>query len=92
MGRQWGIHTSSSTGTKSEVPGDVSTPELIGHSESLTAVRQIAKAVAPRECSVMILGETGTGKEVFARHIHAASLRRSPVHRSGFRCPRRQLV
>ena len=49
--------------------------ELVGSSEALHAVeRQIAK-VAPMDSTVLILGETGVGKELIARAIHKRSNR-----------------
>jgi transcriptional regulator with PAS, ATPase and Fis domain len=41
----------------------------------MEAVRAIAAEVASRHSTVMILGETGSGKEMIARYIHAASYR-----------------
>lgn len=49
--------------------------EIVGSSEALRKVlRQVAK-VAPAESTVLILGETGTGKELIARAIHKRSNR-----------------
>jgi formate hydrogenlyase transcriptional activator len=45
-------------------------PDLIGSSEKFQAVLEDVRVVAPAECSVLIQGETGTGKEVIARAIH----------------------
>jgi two-component system, NtrC family, response regulator AtoC len=50
--------------------------ELIGVSPQLRAVADLVRQVAPSDASVLITGETGTGKEVLARCIH----RRSPRH------------
>src|ERR1700758_3766939 len=50
--------------------------ELIGSSDSFTAVLEQVTTVAPTNCTVLIRGETGTGKEVIARAIHDASPRR----------------
>ncbi len=46
---------------------------LVGGSSSFTAVKEIAESIATRRSTVMILGETGSGKEMLARHIHAQS-------------------
>ena len=51
-------------------------PKLIGVSyEIATTIEQIEQ-VAPHPSTVLVLGETGTGKEVVAREIHDLSLRR----------------
>jgi len=50
---------------------------IIGHSKTITAAIELARKVAPADASVLLLGETGTGKEVFAQAIHQASMRSS---------------
>src|SRR5687767_15727608 len=47
--------------------------ELTGQSEEMRSVYQIIDAVASSSASVMILGETGTGKELVARALHTKS-------------------
>jgi DNA-binding NtrC family response regulator len=54
------------------VPGT----ELIGKSPAMRKVTELIEMVAPTEATVLITGETGTGKEVVARAIHAAGPRR----------------
>jgi formate hydrogenlyase transcriptional activator len=49
---------------------------IIGRSKALEAVLQYADTVAPTDSTVLILGETGTGKELIARAVHDRSLRR----------------
>jgi len=49
--------------------------ELIGNSKNMGRIIKIAKKVAPTTSNVLITGETGTGKEVFARYIHMMSKR-----------------
>ena len=57
----------------------VSFDDIVGNSESITKVKDIAKRVAKSNSTVLIRGESGTGKELFARAIHSTSLRsRSP--------------
>lgn len=53
--------------------------ELIGNSPSFNSVLEIISAIASRHCPVIITGETGVGKEMVARQIHAASNRASNV-------------
>ena len=50
--------------------------EIIGQSSALSAVLDNTRLVAPTDTSVLITGETGTGKELIARAIHSASTRR----------------
>ena len=50
---------------------------LVGQSEPVQNIRRMIQQVAPTDSTVLILGETGTGKEVVARHIHYHSLRRA---------------
>jgi formate hydrogenlyase transcriptional activator len=49
---------------------------LIGSSAKFEAVLDAINVVAPVDCTVLIQGETGTGKEAIARAIHEASPRR----------------
>ena len=46
---------------------------LVGSSPALERVAEIVRLAAPRRSTVLITGETGTGKEVAARAVHAAS-------------------
>jgi DNA-binding NtrC family response regulator len=55
--------------------------ELVGRSPALERVREQIRQVAPTDATVLILGETGTGKELIARAVHRESSR-----------PRRPLV
>jgi DNA-binding NtrC family response regulator len=51
--------------------------EIVGTSAGLKAVLKEVEIVAPTESTVLILGETGTGKELIARAIHTISSRSS---------------
>ena len=50
--------------------------DIIGHSAALADVLKQVEIVAPTDSTVLIQGETGTGKELIARAIHGASGRR----------------
>lgn len=50
--------------------------DLIGSSEALQNSIQLAKRMAEREINILIQGETGSGKEIFAQSIHQYSSRR----------------
>ncbi|MCX5797087.1 MAG: sigma-54 dependent transcriptional regulator [Elusimicrobia bacterium] len=48
---------------------------IVGKSEAMAAVHRLVRKAAPSSATVLILGETGTGKELVAAAIHAASPR-----------------
>lgn len=50
--------------------------KLIGETPSILEVKNNIRKVAPLDCTVLILGETGTGKELVARAIHMLSQRK----------------
>ena len=50
--------------------------EIVGRSQALNVILENVRRVAPTDASVLLLGETGTGKELFARAIHSNSHRR----------------
>ena len=50
-------------------------PELVGRSEPIRSVARLIRLIAPRRATVLVTGRTGTGKELVARAIHAASTR-----------------
>ena len=52
---------------------------IVGESPALVGVLSHAKKVAATDSTVLILGETGTGKELVAREIHQLSVRRDRV-------------
>ena len=49
--------------------------EVVGSSQALQTVLARAAKAAPTDCTVLIMGETGTGKELIARAIHKRSQR-----------------
>lgn len=50
-------------------------PQLIGETPAMQKVRLLIEKVAPTDSTVLILGETGTGKELVARAVHQNSRR-----------------
>jgi formate hydrogenlyase transcriptional activator len=50
--------------------------QIIGNSSALKHVLQLVETVAPSDSTVLLLGETGTGKELIARAIHDRSRRK----------------
>jgi formate hydrogenlyase transcriptional activator len=51
--------------------------EIVGHSVALRKIAQTVETVAATDATVLITGETGTGKEVIARAVHNLSPRRA---------------
>lgn len=49
--------------------------ELVGNSRTMGQLKKLIEKVAPTTSTVLILGETGTGKELVARAVHQHSLR-----------------
>ena len=62
-------------GLGSALPGSLMLPEMVGASEGMRELARLIRMVAPRSTTVLIEGETGTGKEVVARAVHRLSLR-----------------
>jgi len=59
-----------------EIRGDSGFERIIGKSAALKHVQQLVETVAPSDSTVLLLGETGTGKELIARAIHERSRRK----------------
>lgn len=51
--------------------------QILGNSKPLQSAKDLSQKVAPTDTTVLLTGETGTGKEVFAQAIHYESLRKS---------------
>jgi formate hydrogenlyase transcriptional activator len=60
-----------------EIRSEMNFAQIIGNSLSLRKVLKRVETVAPTDSTVLIYGETGTGKELIARAIHDLSPRRS---------------
>jgi PAS domain S-box-containing protein len=58
-----------------EIDTELGFGEIIGQSKALQAVMENVKKVASSDATVLLLGETGTGKELVAREIHRQSRR-----------------
>ena len=63
--------------TNQEQPGNLSREFVVGESEQIKQVIKLARRVAPTDLTVVIEGETGTGKEYIARFIHENSNRKN---------------
>jgi PAS domain S-box-containing protein len=59
-----------------EIKADHNFEEIVGQSPAIVRVLENVRRVAPTDASVLICGETGTGKELIARAIHFNSRRR----------------
>ena len=60
---------------KRQLERAVGQPTLVGDSPCMASVKRLIERVAPTKSTVLILGETGTGKELVARGVHDRSLR-----------------
>ena len=58
-----------------EIDEEMEFGEIVGRSKASQAVMKHVRTVAPTDATVLLLGETGTGKEMVARAIHQASKR-----------------
>ena len=61
---------------ESEIRSELYFEEIVGNSEPLRRVLEEIETVAPAESTVLIYGETGTGKELIARALHNLSSRK----------------
>jgi DNA-binding NtrC family response regulator len=65
----------------------LSSPEFVGESKDIAYVRHMISEVAPSDMTVLIRGESGTGKDVVARLIHKWSGRADTGHFVKINCP-----
>ena len=59
-----------------EIRSEMNFENIVGNSSVLKHVLELVETVAPSDSTVLLLGETGTGKELFARAIHDRSQRK----------------
>jgi len=59
-----------------EIRGEMNFENIVGSSPTLKHVLELVETVAPNDSTVLLLGETGTGKELIARAIHDRSRRK----------------
>jgi formate hydrogenlyase transcriptional activator len=59
-----------------EIRSELQFDQIVGHSPAIKHVLQLVETVAPSDSTVLLLGETGTGKELMARAIHDHSRRK----------------
>ncbi len=62
---------------KKQIASHQGFPLLIGQNPKMEALKDMIEQIAPTDCTVLILGETGTGKELVAKTIHRLSGRAS---------------
>jgi formate hydrogenlyase transcriptional activator len=62
-----------------EIHGEMNFGQIVGSSPALKHVLQLVETVAPGDSTVLLLGETGTGKELVARAIHEHSRRKNRI-------------
>jgi len=60
---------------RAKVKEQAQIPMIIGKSAKMLSLQETIRQIAPTDCNVLILGETGTGKELVARAIHQLSPR-----------------
>src|SRR6202040_3863575 len=62
-----------------EIRSEMNFENIVGTSPPLKQVLQLVETVAPNDSTVLLLGETGTGKELIARAVHEHSRRRDRI-------------
>ena len=62
--------------SKEQMISKTECPEIVGESEAIKSVKEKIKRVSDKNVTVLILGESGTGKDLVARNIHCKSQRK----------------
>jgi formate hydrogenlyase transcriptional activator len=62
---------------EAEIRSEMNFDQIVGDSPALKHVLELVETVAPSDSTVLLLGETGTGKELIARAIHDHSRRKN---------------
>jgi DNA-binding NtrC family response regulator len=70
-----GLRRDSNAEAALDPAGPAAAPALVGHSPAIIEVMKTLARVAPSQATVLVLGETGTGKELVARTLHRFSER-----------------
>jgi DNA-binding NtrC family response regulator len=70
------LHEGERLGLNSEVGSDCNFEDIVGKSNALRKVLEQIAIVAPTDATVLLHGETGTGKELLARAVHTLSPRK----------------
>lgn len=78
--RAFRVHELEAENRKLRSQSKVALEGIIGSSDAILAACRMVEKVSPSNASVLLLGETGTGKELFARAVH----RLSPRHGGPF--------
>ncbi len=67
------------TGKKAESPprAKFKAPRVVGESSEMRKLKSMVETVAVRQCTLLVQGESGSGKELIVRHVHACSQRRN---------------
>src|ERR1700738_3635417 len=69
-----------------EIRGEMDFEGIVGQSSALRHVLNLVETVAPSDSTVLLLGETGTGKELIARAIHERSRRKKRTFVFNYKC------
>lgn len=71
----WPREIEKTNGASEQAPAIEALPGMIGGSRAIQRVYQLVRMVAARDTTVLVTGETGTGKELVAQAVHALSRR-----------------